>query len=166
MKPKRTPYSLPQEERERLYRSEMNAVIYFKCALAAAGYCWTDLAKRLDCIPRGRQRFKSAMGAFNAVIEDVLGTVPPESEKRLNNITRDFKIVLAPQPMSEPKKLILDMEDANTVIDKALKNCGDCYKSDDEARRTCRFYKVMETYCPLDDYGNGMICQYGKSDIE
>ena len=94
MKQKREPYSLPPEERERLYRSEMNAIIYFQCALAAAGYCWTDLQKRLDCIPNGRQRFKMAMGAFNAVIADVLGTVPPESERRLNNITNDFNGVL------------------------------------------------------------------------
>lgn len=41
------------DERERMRRGEMNAVIYMRCALASAGYCWTDLKHRLGMIPEG-----------------------------------------------------------------------------------------------------------------
>jgi len=154
------------DERERLRRGEMNAIIYMRCALASAGYCWGDLDKRLDMIPDGKNRFRAAMDGFNSVMDEIIATAPEESERRLANITHDFKIMLAPKPQTEPKVLTLRREDAETVMAAALKTCGDCYKSDDEVRRTCKLYKVMETYCPLDDYGNGMICQYGKSEIE
>ena len=154
------------DEKERMRRSEVNAIIYFRCALASAGYCWTDLQHRLGMIPDGEKRFKDAMDGFTKVIDEIIATAPEESERRLATITHDFKIILAPKPQTEPKVLMLRREDAEIVMGAALKTCGDCYKSDEEARRTCKLYKVMETYCPLDDYGNGMICQYGKSDIE
>lgn len=154
------------DERERLRRAEMNAIIYLRCALASSGYCWSELQGRLERIPDGAKRFRDAMDGFKTVMDEIIATAPEESERRLDNITHDYKIVLAPQPQTEPKALILQREDAETVMAAALKACGDCYKSDEEARRTCRLYKILETYCPLDDYGNGMICQYGKDDIE
>ena len=159
-------FSLQEDQRERLMRDEMNAIIYFRCVLVSAGYCWKNLQPRLERVPDGKQRFLDAMAAFNGLMDDLLETVPQKSQRRMENITSDYKIILAPQASSEPKRLILEREDANTVMDAALKTCGDCYKSDEEARKMCKLYKVLETYCPLNDYGNGMICQYGKSECE
>ena len=153
-------------EPERLRRDEMNAIIYLRCALASAEYFRKDLQKRLTMIPDRAERFQKAMDGLTSVVDEIIATAPEESARRLANITHDFKIVLAPKPQTEPKRLILDMNDANTVMEQALKPCRNCFKSDDEARRMCRFYKVMETYYPLNDYGNGTMCQYGKSEIE
>ena len=158
-------YSLPESDRERMKRSEMNALIYFECAMAAAGYCWKDLADRLDCIPAGKRRYKMAMGAFKAVIDDIHGTIPEQSEKRMSGIRNDFKIALIPQAQNEPKKLVLDREDAYALMEAALKQCANCFKSDEEARQECGLYKILETYMPLEDYGNGIYCQYGKSEM-
>ncbi len=159
-------FSLPEDQRERLMRDEMNAIIYFRCALASAGYFWEGLQSRLERIPDGKQRFLDAMDSFKNVIGDLLETVPAKSQRRMENITHDFKIILAPQASSEPKRLILERDDAETVMGAALKTCADCFRSDDEAQRMCKLYKVLETYCPLNDYGNGMICQYGKNECE
>ena len=81
-KKKREPYTLPEEDRERMTREEMNALIYFKCALASAGYAWQKMQRRLGYVPAGLQRFKMFMGGMNSLIEDIGGTMPKQSQKR------------------------------------------------------------------------------------
>ncbi len=160
-------YRLPEEERERLTRDEMNALIYLKCALAASGYAWEIDDKRLDYIPSGKQRLRLAMGAVKSICDDIEGTIPEKSAKRMANITHDFKIALIPITQTEGKNFVIHKEDAETLMNAVLnEKCAKCIKSDEEARRECGLYKVLEAYCPLNDYGNGLMCQYGKSELK
>jgi len=159
-------YKLPDGERERLRRDEMTALVYFLSTLAETGYMWENLQKRLEYIPSGKARFKMVMGGHNAIVGDILGTVPREQQKRLENIGKDFKIALIPKAQNEPQKLVMDRDDARVFIGAALKKCEFCVMSGEEARTGCELYALMEKYFPLSDYGDGMMCQYGKSDFE
>ena len=53
---KRKPYTLPDDQCERLLRSEMTALRILLAALSSAAYAQTDLQKRLECIPYGKER--------------------------------------------------------------------------------------------------------------
>lgn len=159
-------FTIPEEDRERMRRDEMNAMVYMQCAIAAMGYCWKDLRNRLEYIPAGVQRFKMAMGAMKSIFDDLHETLPTKSERRMSTISHDFKIVLVPKPTSEPQKLVLDRDDAIALMEATIYRCKDCVKSDEEARKSCRLYSILETYMPLNDYGDGLMCEYGKRQIE
>lgn len=164
---KREPYSLPEADRERMTRDELNAFIYFKCALASAGYAWEKMKRRLAYIPAGEQRFKMQMGGMNALLDDIAGTMPKQSQKRMDGITNDYKIALIPKAGTEPKRLIMDAEDGAILVQAAMHYCEhECIRTDEEARRECRLYRIFEAYMPLNNYGDGGMCQYGKQEFE
>ena len=166
-KKKREPYTLPEEDRERMTRDEMNALIYFKCALASAGYAWQKMQRKLGYVPAGLQRFKMFMGGMNSLIEDIGGTMPKQSQKRMDGIVNDFKIALIPQAATEPKRLVMDSLDGATLMEAAMHYCEhECVMTDEEAKRNCKLYKIFETYMPLNHYGDGGMCEYGKKDFE
>ena len=54
----RQPYMLPDEDCERLKRSEMTAVRMLLAHLSSAKYAQEDLQDRLECIPNGRMRMR------------------------------------------------------------------------------------------------------------
>ena len=69
------PYMLPDDQCERLVRSEMNAVRMMLAALSVAAYAQEDLKNRLECVPAGNQRMRMAVGSLRSVINDLIGTI-------------------------------------------------------------------------------------------
>ena len=59
---KRTWYQLPESECERLNRTEMNAMRWCLAAINSVAYAQDDLAKRLECIPNGKVRWRLMLG--------------------------------------------------------------------------------------------------------
>ena len=75
----RTPYSLPDDQCERLVRNEMTAVRMLLAALSTTLYAQKDLAARLECVPDGNRRMRLAVGGLRAVCDDLVGTITTAS---------------------------------------------------------------------------------------
>ena len=56
----RQPYTLPDDQCERLVRTELTAVRMLLAALSTAAYAQEDLHNRLECVPDGNRRLLSA----------------------------------------------------------------------------------------------------------
>ena len=70
---KKTWYQLQEEDCERLNRTEMTALRWSLAAINSCAYAQDDLAKRLECIPDGKVRWRLMLGQLRALCNDLLG---------------------------------------------------------------------------------------------
>jgi len=161
---KTTYYSLPEEDRERLTRTEMQAVRWCLAAISSIAYAQDDLASRLDCIPYGRIRWRLMLGHLRACLNDVLGTTPLKQRKTIQNVMNDMELRMVPKLSSNSQRVTMDVEDLSLLVRAAKKDyCSACILTDEECRK-CELYKVLESVAPLDDYGDGSLCPYSKEE--
>ena len=159
----RQPYQLPDEDCERLKRSEMDAVRMLLAVLSAAAYAKEDLFDRLECVPYGNQRMRLALGGLRAVCDDVVGTISKSQCKQIYGTMKDFRIELRPRLMPGSTNVVMTKEQGKELLDLARWQCHDCVKDGEECRQ-CRLYKIMEATTPLNDYGDGLVCPYALAD--
>lgn len=160
---KRQAYSLPDEDCERLKRTELVAVKMLLAHLSTAKYAQEDLAHRLECIPDGKARMRLAVGSLKAVCDDLIGTVSREQTKQLYGTMKDYDVRLVPKLTPGSPNIILTREQGKDLIDMARDRCKACVE-DGNSCRTCRLYQILEATTPLDDYGGDMICPYSLAD--
>ena len=154
---------LPEEECERLVRGEFEAV---RCLLGAVSYtahARDDLQKRLEQIPNGKQRMAMILGGLKSVADDIIGTVPQGQCRQLKNTMSDMEMRMVPKMMSMSQNVILEKDNAKALIDTAMERCHGCVEGPDTCRE-CGLYKVLESFLPLDNYDNGMLCPYSTSE--
>ena len=159
----RIPYRLPDDQCERLNRTEMNAMIMLLAHLSSTVYAETDLAKRLECIPNGKKRFHLLVGQFKAICDDLAGTISPQQCKTLYGTMKDNELRIVPKLMPGSPNLILSKEQAQELMDIAREKCVMCTE-DGESCRQCGLYKIMEALVPMQDYGAGLICPYSTAE--
>lgn len=160
---KRQAYSLPDEDCERLKRTELVAVKMLLAHLSTAKYAQEDLAHRLECIPDGKARMRLAVGGLSAVCDDLIGTVSREQAKQLYGTMRDYDLRLVPKATPGTANIILTREQGVDLMNIARDRCKACVE-DGNSCRTCRLYQILEATTPLDDYGGDMICPYSLAD--
>ena len=156
---KRKPYTLQDDQCERLLRSEMTALRILLAALSSAAYAQTDLQKRLECIPYGKERLRMAVGGLRAVCDDLIGTVSRQQCQQIYGTMMDFEMRLLPKLTPGSTNIIMTQEQGKDLIDCARWKCQACVE-DGNSCRQCRLYKLLEATTPLDDYGEGLICPY------
>ena len=162
---KRQPYSLPDDQCERLTRKEFNALTTLMAHLSSTAFAEEDLARRLECIPRGKQRLKMAIGGLRWVCEDLIGTVSKTQCKQIYGVMKDYDVRIVPKLTPGSQNIILQKDIGVDLIDAARLKCAGCVE-DGESCRRCKLYKVLEATTPLDDYGSGVICPYSRIDWE
>ena len=159
----RKAYQLPDEDCERLKRSEMDAVRMLLAVLSAAAYAKEDLFDRLECVPYGNQRMRLALGGLRAVCDDVVGTISKSQCKQIYGTMKDFEMRLVPKLTPVSVNVILTKEQGMNLVDCAQWQCHDCVKDGEEARK-CKLYQILESTTPLDDYGDGFVCPYALAE--
>ena len=148
---------------ERLNRGEYEAV---RCLLGAVSYtahASEDLKKRLECIPSGRERMNMTLGGIRAIVDDIIGTIPVGQCKQLRNTMNDMEIRIVPKLAAMSQNVILEKDVAKGLIDAAMEKCRGCVETN-EGGRKCALYKVLESFLPLNDYDNGLLCPYAVSE--
>ncbi|MBR3333144.1 MAG: hypothetical protein IKG23_02530 [Clostridia bacterium] len=157
---KKTFYQLPEEDRERMTRSQINALIWLINVVACTACLEEDFGTRLDCIPYGRRRVRMTLGQLRAIIEDLKGTITADQMRRIQNSCRDYMMRLVPKQMPKGDVLALDRKHAKLLVDAAQESrCLGCVLDAKECR-SCEMYKILVAYLPLDDY-SGENCPYG-----
>ena len=154
---------LREEDCERLNRGEFEAM---RCLLGAVNYCAhakDDLGKRLECIPSGRARMAMVLGGLKAIADDLIGTMPVGQCRQIRNTMQDMEIRMVPKMSRMSQNVILEKDTAKALIDRAMERCRGCVE-DEVSCRKCGLYKVLESFLPLDNYENGMLCPYSMSE--
>jgi len=159
VKTKRVPYSLPDDQCERLRRTELIAVKLLLAHLSTAAYGQEDLAERLECIPHGKARYRLALGALRSVVDDLIGTVSKAQCKQIMGTMRDYEMRLVPKATPQTSNIVMTREAGVELMELAREKCHGCVE-DGEGCRKCRLYQILEATTPLDDYGDGLICPY------
>ena len=159
----RTPYSLPDDQCERLVRNEMTAVRMLLAALSTTLYAQKDLAARLECVPDGNRRMRLAVGGLRAICDDLVGTISRSQCQQIWGTMKDFEMRLLPKLTPGSTNIIMTKEQGKQLLDCARWKCHDCIE-DGESCRKCELYKLLEATTPMDDYGNGMICPYSLAE--
>ena len=161
----RQPYMLPDEDCERLKRSEMTAVRMLLAHLSSAQYAQEDLQDRLQCIPNGRARMRLAVAQLRAVCDDLIGTISKSQAKQIYGTMRDFDVRLVPKLTPMTTNVIMTKEEGKDLIDCAREKCFGCVE-DGESCRKCKLYQFLEATTPMEDYGDGLICPYSLAKWE
>ena len=160
-KEKREPYQLPDEECERLRRSEMAAVRMLLAYENTVVYAKDDLKARLSCLPYGCERMNMIVGGIRSLMGDLLGTVSIAQQKQIYNTTKDCEIHLVPKLTPMSQNVVMSAHDVAEMIDCARTKCVGCTETDTNCRN-CRLYRLLEMMAPQEDYGGGFLCPYAK----
>jgi hypothetical protein len=160
----KTPYSLPEEQRERLKRSEFEAVRCLMGAVSYAAHAKDDLQDRLQCIPNGKQRMNMAIGSFRSIANDILGTITYGQNRQLLNTMNDMDMRMVPKMTRMTTNVIYELEIAKSLVNIAMEKCTDCVE-DSRSCRKCALYQVLESTMPLENY-DSLSCPYSRSEWE
>lgn len=157
---KQTWYQLPEKDCERLTATEMRAIRWSLVAVNSVAYAEEDLAKRLECIPNGKVRWRLMVGQLRALCNDIIGTTPEKQHRTIRNVMNDMELRLVPKYSPRGDAVVLDAKDLGHLVMLAKQEkCTSCILTDDECRQ-CELYKILESVVPLDDYGSKHICPY------
>lgn len=156
---------LPDDQCERLRRSEMQAVRMMLAVISVAAYAKEDLADRLKSVPYGQERMRLAVGCMKAICDDLIGTVSKSQCKQLYGTAKDFEMRLLPKLTPWSTNIVMTKEEGKALMDCARWKCHSCVEDGDSCR-ACQLYKVLEATTPMDDYGDGLICPYSLAQWE
>lgn len=154
-----------EKDCERMTRPEFEAM---RCLLGAVSYiahASEDLQKRLECIPRGRQRMAMAKGAISAVANDLIGTMTVAQCRQMQNVMSDMELRMVPKMTPKKTSVVMPKESAMALIDSAKARCAMCAAEGEEIRQ-CGLYQILEGLIPLDSYGDGLLCPYALAEWE
>lgn len=162
---RREPVILPDEECERLRRTEMNGLRMLLAHLSTACYFQEDIQDRLKMIRYGKERLQMAVGGLRSVCDDIIGTVTRDQAKQIKNTMCDFDLRMVPKATPESTKIIMTREQGIMLMNLARERCHGCVE-DGTGCRKCELYRLLESTTPLDDYGDGLICPYSLAQWE
>lgn len=158
-------YSLPENERERVTRTEMHTLQWLLNALSSLCYAEDDLKSRLECVPNGRQRLKLNIGQLRSLLRDLFGTIPERQRRQIQNAANDMEVRLVPKMTPRKISLVLEEETAKELVNAAQAKCRyDCVP-DLDGDRNCELCKILEAVIPLEKYESAS-CPYWHAEWE
>ena len=157
--PNGKPLKLPDEDCERLTRSQMILVQRILAFNSDLAYAKEDLAKRMESIPHGKERLNMLVGGAESLFRDLLGTISYKQRRQIRNTAKDYVMVLQPKLTPGNTRISLANEDFRELVEMARYKCRNCAE-DGEGARKCPLYQWMEANVPLEDYGSGLVCPY------
>ena len=158
-------YQLPENERERVTRTEMHTLQWLLNALSSVCYAEDDLKSRLECVPNGRQRLKLNIGQLRSLLRDLFGTIPERQRRQIQNSAQDMEVRLVPKMTPRKISLVLEEETAKELVNAAQAKCKyDCVP-DLDGDRNCELCKILEAVIPLEKYDSA-TCPYWHAEWE
>ena len=161
----KVPFELPDDQCERLTKTEMHSVQWLLNAVSTLRYAETDLKKRLECVPSGNQRLRLAIGQLGSLLRDVLGTVSDRQRRQIRNTAQDMEVRLVPKLTAQKASIVLDEETARELVDAAQAKCRWECVPDFEGDRKCDLCKILEAVVPLENY-DSVSCPYWRAEWE
>ena len=159
------PYSLPEDQRERVTRTEMHSLQWLLNDISSMSYAQEDLAKRLECVPAGMQRMRLATGQLRSLLRDLFGTIPEKQRRQIQNAAKDMEVRLVPKLTPRKVSLVLEEETAKELVNAAQAKCKyDCVP-DLDGDRNCELCKLLEAVIPLEKYESS-TCPYWHAEWE
>ena len=155
---KKKAFELPDDQCERLKRSEMMAMQLLLADLSNLRYAKDDLAARLESIPSGKARMNMLVGSFDSLVKDLIGTISDKQRHHLQGICRDMELRLVPKFSAGKTSVVLTKDEGKELVNAAQRKCVDCVKDAEEAR-SCKLCQLLEAVVPLDKY-DGFLCPY------
>ena len=159
------PFSLPEEDKERLTRKEVEGMEWMMNLINSLAYAKEDLARRLETVPAGKQRMNMVYGQFKSLMWDISGTIPERQQKRLDNIVKDMRMQIVPKMTPTTTTVFMTKADAMELVDSAQVKCSRCAEFNEKSERECKLRKLLETVVPLKSY-DGLMCPYSKAKWE
>lgn len=162
---KNTWYQLPEDQCERLNRPQMGALLRMYNLLSDEAYFSKDMIPRLECIPNGVKRMQLALGQMRSIVNDITGTIPVEQCRRIHGTMKDYESRIVPKYTPSPASVVLEKEQAKSLIDFARAECKTCVKDAEECRG-CPLYKLLIAVLPCDNYDEygSYLCPYSRSE--
>ena len=156
-------YQLPEEQCERLTRQEFGAVLRLYTLLSDAVHFENDMGRRLECVPNGKKRMRLLLGQIRSIVNDITGTIPVAQCRRIMSTMNDYESRLVPKFTPSKTNVLLDKEQARTLVDFARVECRECVRDSEECR-SCKLYELLVAVVPCDNYGNTFLCPYNHSE--
>lgn len=161
---KNTWYQLPEDQCERVNRTEMQALRWSLTAVNSVAYAERDLEKRLECVPNGKARWRLMLGQLRALCNDLVGTIPEKQKNAVRNVMSDMEVRLVPKMTPYDKRIVMGVDDLSYIVAHAKKDiCLGCTYSGDECRQ-CELCRILEGIAPLQDWGSDALCPYSRED--
>ena len=148
-----------REDAVRITRSEKTAFIVLAYAATILDDLKKDLKERLEMVDHGADRLNSLSSGIDELLNDLRVTVPEKQRIGLQNIAKDFKMVLT--PIATPGKTVAftTTEEFRELVDFARAQCRECVE-DDESCEKCGLFQLLTSILPLEDYHYSMLCPY------
>lgn len=159
--PKGNPFELPDDQCERVTRTEMASCRTILLLASDLHHAQEDLKDRLKCVPYGERRLRMISGGIDSLFRDILGTITDKQRKQIRNQAKDLVMQAVPKLTASQNKVMVYLDDIKELTNCAMERCKRCADTGDEARK-CRLYQWLETNIPLDDYGDNLICPYAR----
>lgn len=157
-------YQLPDDQCERLNRTEMVALKWLIAAVNSCAYGQEDMERRLECIPEGKRRYRLMLGQLRAICNDLIGTMPRKQAVTIKNTMNDMELRLVPKFSGHGNRVTLDIDDLSYIVNAAKKDhCLACILNGDECR-SCKLYQILESIAPMEDWGDSTVCPYMRED--
>lgn len=148
-----------REDAERLTRNEKTAVIAMAYAATILEDTRKDLKERLGMVRQGAERLEILSGDVDLLLTDIRETIPVKQRMGLQNIAKDFKMVLTPKATPEKTSVIMKCDEFRELVDFARAKCRECVE-DDESCEKCGLYQLLTSILPMEDYHYSMLCPY------
>lgn len=157
-------FELPEKDRERVTRAEMQSIQWLQNATSSICYAVDDLDKRIEMIPAGKQRLNMLAGAARSIYYDLKGTIPEKQRRQIENSTKDLEVRMVPKLTPQKVTVTLDKDIAMELVDAAQIKCIDCLTENEESRN-CKLCQVLEAVVPLSRY-DSFYCPYSTAKWE
>ncbi len=158
------PFTLPENERERMTRTEMQSMQWLMNAVSSICYAGDDLKERVKSVPGGEARFKMLVGSARSLYYDIQGTVPDKQLRQLRNAALDLEVRLVPKLTPQKVTVTLDKDTAMELVNAAQVKCIDCLTENEDARQ-CNLCRILEAIVPLNRY-DSFYCPYSTAKWE
>ena len=153
-------FELPNEECIRATRDEMACIRIVLIASSELNYAREDLKQRLSIVPDGNERMNRLADEMTELFKDILGTISDKQRRTLRNSANDYEMRLVPKMTPGFSGLSFTKDDVKTLVSAAREKCKFCTLAGREIH-DCDLYGILETYIPLDNYGNEeIVCPY------
>lgn len=153
-------FELPDSQCKRLTRTEMSSLRMLLVLASEMNYAVEDLENLLKIVPEGQDRMNELASKTSNLFRDLLGAVTDKQRRALRNSANDYDFKLTPKLSTDGLTLAMSREDMSMLVNCAREKCKYCTFAGKEIK-SCKLYSLLETYIPLDEYGDDSIaCPY------
>lgn len=136
---------------KRLVANEQKAALELHAIIGQINLSELNIAKRLDAIPRARQRLRTARTLLAQIAKEVVLTAPPEQRSHLLRqlpglyMHIGVKDKIAQQKRDGEVGRLLSWRELDVVTSAIRECCRTCNITDPQQQKQCMYCKLLES---------------------